>query len=222
MRLPFFSMFAYSPFNDVEEHAKTVVEASWTFQQAIRCVGLREMTQFDTLAKMVTHLEGEADMIKRRIRGHIPKETRLPVDKFQLFRFLREQDHVIDAMEKSLDWISYRPDPGIPPQFQNEYQKLTDMGIDVVELLGKLANLYHAYFNSFAERERIELKEIVRIIRDKTKIVLKFESEIKRKIFSSTLDGVGIYHAIRLAELIGSVASHAENAGDHVRAMVSR
>jgi hypothetical protein len=36
------------------------------------------------------------------------------------------------------------------------------------------------------------------------------------------IEAVTVFHMIRLAETIGSIANHAENAGDMVRAMIAR
>jgi uncharacterized protein len=36
------------------------------------------------------------------------------------------------------------------------------------------------------------------------------------------VDPVTIFHIVRLAEIIGSIADHAENAGDMMRAMVAK
>jgi hypothetical protein len=35
-------------------------------------------------------------------------------------------------------------------------------------------------------------------------------------------DPVAVFHLIRLTEIIGSIADHAENAGDMMRAMVAK
>jgi hypothetical protein len=35
-------------------------------------------------------------------------------------------------------------------------------------------------------------------------------------------DPVAIFHLVKLAEIIGSVADHAENAGDVMRTMIAR
>ena len=48
------------------------------------------------------------------------------------------------------------------------------------------------------------------------------EDRFKRRMFNSDLDPVTIFHMIRLAETVGSIADHAENAGDMMRAMVAR
>ncbi len=52
--------------------------------------------------------------IKRRIRGHLPKGTLMPMDKFELFRYLHEHDKVLDAVEDALDWLSFSFEPGLP------------------------------------------------------------------------------------------------------------
>ena len=113
MRIPFFSMFTTSPFDGLQEHAEKVKECSWAFQQAVECYISNRCKTFEDLRQEVIKLESEADAIKRRIRGHLPKGTMMPVDKFQLFRYLREQDHVLDSVQDTLDWLSYRKD-GIP------------------------------------------------------------------------------------------------------------
>ncbi len=36
------------------------------------------------------------------------------------------------------------------------------------------------------------------------------------------MDPITVFHMIRVAEYIGSIADHAENAGDMMRAMIAR
>jgi len=48
------------------------------------------------------------------------------------------------------------------------------------------------------------------------------EDLLKRKIFQLKTDPIEIFQMIRLAEIIGSIADHAENAGDMMRAMIAR
>ena len=42
------------------------------------------------------------------------------------------------------------------------------------------------------------------------------------QVFSLEKDPIGLFHTIKLAEIIGSIADHAENAGDMMRAMIAR
>jgi uncharacterized protein Yka (UPF0111/DUF47 family) len=48
------------------------------------------------------------------------------------------------------------------------------------------------------------------------------EDRLKRRIFEVNLDPVSVFHLIRLVEIIGSIADHAENAGDMMRAMIAK
>jgi uncharacterized protein Yka (UPF0111/DUF47 family) len=50
----------------------------------------------------------------------------------------------------------------------------------------------------------------------------RVEHTVKAKIFNMDVDPITVFHVIRLAEIIGSIADHAENAGDMMRAMVAK
>jgi hypothetical protein len=45
---------------------------------------------------------------------------------------------------------------------------------------------------------------------------------LKDKIFNALDDPVAVYHMSRLTENIGSIADHAENAGDMMRAIIAK
>ncbi len=222
MRLPFLSMFMTSPFAGIQEHAEKVQECAWAFQQAIECYVSKQCQTFDELRKEVTLLESQADAIKRRIRGHLPIGTLMPVSKFQLFRYLREQDGVLDAVEDTLDWISFRQDPGIPPALEKEFFLLIDAVIDPIEELSKMVREARKYFQSYNEDQRIKVKDIIRNLRRQEHEADKVEDALKGKLFNMDIDAVSIYHLIRLVEIVGSVADHAENAGDMMRAMLAK
>ena len=222
MRIPFLSMFVTSPFDGMQEHAEKVTECAWAFQQAIECHIARECKRFEEFRGDVIRLEHEADAIKRRIRGHLPIGTLMPVAKFQLFRFLREQDQVLDAVEDALDWISYRDEPGIPDQLHKDFLLFVDAVVDPIEEMGTMVTEARKYFKNYSERQRIKVKDIIRNLRKQEHEADKHEDRIKEKLLNMPLEPVTVFHMIRLAEYIGSIADHAENAGDMMRAMIAR
>ncbi|MFZ7127434.1 MAG: TIGR00153 family protein [Desulfobacterales bacterium] len=222
MRIPFLSMFVTSPFDGLQEHAEKVKECAWSFQQAMECHAAQRCENFGTFRDQVNQLEHEADAIKRRIRGHIPKGTLLPVDKFQLFRYLREQDSVLDSVQDVLDWISFRPEPGIPENLVKDFLLLVDAVIDPIDELNRMVAKARAYFRNYSESRRVAVKEIIRSIREQEHKADEIEDTIKGKTFQSGGDPVTIFHTIHLAEIIGSIADHAENAGDMMRAMIAK
>jgi predicted phosphate transport protein (TIGR00153 family) len=222
MRIPFISLFMTSPFDGLQEHAEKVKECAWAFQQAMECHITEQCKAFEEFRLEVDKLESEADSIKRRIRGHLPKGTLMPVDKFQLFRYLREQDKVLDAVEEALDWLSYRSEPGIPEALEKDFFLLVDAVMDPVEEMCRLVLEAKKYFRSYSAKQRKIVKDIVHTMRRQEHDADKVEDRIKEKLLNMQIEATTVFHVIRLAETIGSIADHAENAGDMVRAMIAR
>jgi predicted phosphate transport protein (TIGR00153 family) len=222
MRIPFLSLFVTSPFAGLLEHAEKVKECAWAFQQAIECHVSDRCQQFEALRKEVSKLENQADNIKRRIRGHLPIGTLMPVSKFQLFRYLREQDQVLDAVKDALNWISYRTEPGIPAELEKYVFLLVDAVIEPLEELSLMVAGAKLYFETYSEKQRVAVKEIIRKVRAQEHAADVAEAEIKRRVLNMDIDPVTVFHMVQLAEIIGSIADHAENAGDMMRAMLAR
>ena len=222
MRIPFMSMFITSPFEGLQEHAEKVKECAWVFQRAIECIIEERCEDFEQFRKDIDKLESEADAIKRRIRGHLPKGTLLVVDKFEVFRYLREQDKVLDAVEEGLDWLSFRAAAGIPQVLEKDFMILVEAVIDPIEQLHQMVAEARKYFSNFSDNQRIKVKNMIRTLRQYEHEADKLEDAVKEKIFNSIDDAVAVFHLIRLTEIIGSIADHAENAGDMMRAMMAK
>ena len=211
-----------SPFEGLEEHAEKVKECAWAFQQAIECHASARCRQFEELRPNAVELEHETDAVKRRIRGHLPMGTLMPVSKFQLFRYLREQDQVVDAVKDALNWISYRSEPGIPDELHKDFIRLVDAVIDAIEEMIRMVKGAREYFHTYTEKHRVAVKKIIRTVRAQEHAADRIEAAIKHPILNMPVDPVSVFHVVHLAEIIGSIADHAENAGDMMRAMLAR
>ena len=222
MRIPFFNMFVTSPFEGLQEHAEKVKECSLVFQQAIECHFSPRFKTFGEFRDEITRLESEADAIKRRIRAHIPKRTMTPVPTFLIFRYLKQQDSVLDAVEDTLDWISYRSETKIPVELEKDFALLVDAVIDPIENLTSMVIEARQYFTNYSEKQRVVVKNMIHTLHHQEREVDKFEDIIKKKVFNMEMDAVTIMYLVRLAEIIGSIADHAQNAGDMMRAMLSK
>ena len=222
MRIPLLSLFIKSPFSGLLEHVEKVIECVFAFQQAMVCHFEKECATFENLREKVSKLETEADIIKQHIRRNLPKGTMVCVDKFQLFRYLKEQDTVPDRVEDALDWIFFKPEPGIPEELKKDLMLLIRSNIDSVEEMRRMVLEAKKYFETFNETQRNMVKEIIRNIRGKEHEADTVEDRLKQKIFAVDSDPVSIFHLMRLVEIIGSIADHAENAADLMRAMIAK
>jgi predicted phosphate transport protein (TIGR00153 family) len=222
MRIPFLSIFVTSPFDGLLEHAEKVKECALSFQQAIECHLSERCERFDEFRNEIIKIEQDADAVKRRIRGHLPKGTLLQVDKFELFRYLGEQDNVVDSVEDALDWISFRKVPGIPRELEKDFLLFVDAVIDPIEELSRMAGAAREYFRTYSERQRTVVKDIIKALRRQERKADKHEAAIKEKVMNMPIDPVTVFQTIRLAEHIGKIADHAQNAGDMMRAMIAK
>ncbi|MCD6586400.1 MAG: TIGR00153 family protein [Desulfobacteraceae bacterium] len=222
MRIPFSSMFITSPFDALQEHAEKVKECSWAFQQAMECYASSRCDTFEEHRQEVARFENEADAIKRRIRGHLPKGVMMPVEKFQLFRYLREQDNVLDSVKKAINWLSFRPEVGIPKYAEKDFFMLVDSVIEPIEELTIMVSEARIYFKTFSEKQRQKIKKIISNLRQMAHEADKREYSLVKKIFKNEQDPITLQHLVKLAEIIGNIADHAENAADMMRAMLSK
>ena len=222
MRIPFLSKRIISPFNDLLEHAEKVKECGWAFQQAMECHFSEKCMIFEEYRAEVSKLESDADRIKRRIRGHIPDNARLPVSKFLLFWYVREQDKVLDAVQNSLDWLYLKMTPTTSEELRKQLIRLVDSVMGPIEDLSRMVDEAKKYFESYSEKQRLIVKNIVNNIRELEHEADQIEDEFKIKLFNLERDPITLFHMIRLVETIGSIADHAENAGDMMRAMIAR
>ncbi|MEA3428076.1 MAG: TIGR00153 family protein [Thermodesulfobacteriota bacterium] len=222
MRIPFLSLFITSPFDGLLEHVEKVKECILTFRQAIECYLSGEYIAFKKCREKVSELEREADVIKQHIREHLPKGTMMPIDKFELFRYLRQQDAVLDTVEDALDWIFYRPEPVIPEELKKDFLLLIALNIDPVDEMSKMVLEAKKYFETFNETQRNLVKKIIRNLRRDEHEADEVEHRLKKKIFETNLDPVSVFYLIKLVEIIGSIADHIENSGDMMRAMIAK
>jgi len=191
------------------------------FKRAAECHIKDHCAEFETLTDEVARLESEADAIKRNIRNHLPRGILMPVDKFEFFQYLREQDKVLDEVEEALFWLSFRPS-SVPSEIVEEFMALVDAVIPPIEKLSDLVRMATDYFRSGSEKQRAKMKSLIRDIRQHEKEADILERELKQKIFMNIKETLAVFHLIRLAEIVGSIADHAENASDRMRAMIAR
>jgi predicted phosphate transport protein (TIGR00153 family) len=221
MRLLLSSLFCRSPFEGLQKHADKVKECAHLFKEAAVCHIGQECKEFDLLTEQVARLESEADDIKRNIRNHLPKGILMPVDKFEFFDYLREQDKVLDEVEHALFWLSFRP-RGIPDQVANDIHHLVEAVIPPIERLSDLVALAAEYFRRNSQAQRNKMKSLIRDIRQYERETDLLERELKFKIFSIIKDPLVVFHLIRLVEIIAEIADHAQNASDRMRAMIAK
>ncbi len=221
MRLMLSSLFYKSPFDSLQRHADKVKDCAALFKEATFSLLSGDHARFEALTDQVAKLESEADAVKRNIRNHLPRGILMPVDKFQFFDYLREQDKVLDEVEEAVFWLSFRPE-SLPGEIETEFRELVEAVIPPIEKLPELVMLAMDFFKSRSEDQRKRMKSLIYDIRQHEKEADLLERELKRDIFKNVKDALAVYHMIRMVEIVGNIADHAQNASDRMRAMIAK
>jgi uncharacterized protein len=222
MKIPFLHLFMTSPFSSLIEHAEKVKECTWAFQQAVECHVSKRCETFEEHRQEVAKLKSEADIIKEQIRTKYYKRSMSQFTKLYLMIYIKEQDNIVRAVVESLDWLSHRNDEGIPEELKKEVFLLVDAVIEPIEELNNMLAQAKIYSRRIFRKKKAYLKNGIASISQKHNEADKAEYILKHRIFSLPLDPNSIYHMVRFAEIVGTTADHAENAGEIMGVMAAR
>lgn len=222
MRTALMSLFRKSPFEGLIKHAKLIGDCNPVFRHAVLAYLDESPSEFEVYHNQVTMIEHWGDEIKRNIRGHLPRNILLPVDKFQILWYLREQDKMLDSVQNALHWLSYRQTE-VPDEYVDDLLLMVEKVGDVLTSMYPMVVAANIYFNSYSEKHRTDVKQAIRRIRE-------FESQsdmVERKLKSDFLshpfeNPTAAFHLTKLVQYMGSISDHAENAADMMRAMIAK
>jgi phosphate transport system protein len=177
---------------------------------------------FEKHQTQVKQLEESADLIKRNVRAHLPRGLIMPIDKFELFLYLNEQDGIADTAEDILEWLSYKR-PAFSTEFRKEAGALLDKCLKISESLRPMLHAARTYFQTGNEEVRVFVKDSIRALRKQEHEADFLEHQLKKQVFSvDAVEGTCSCYLLRLVELIGESADRAEDAADILRSMIAR
>ena len=123
-----------SPFGQLLEHMEKVRECTDILGKGLIKYYNGNYKGFSDLAKKVSEIEHEADMIKRNLRNHLPTSLFMPVDKGKFMWALREQDKILDHAENLVKMLDMRHTK-IPKELQEVFISHLKLVIKTVDAM---------------------------------------------------------------------------------------
>jgi len=213
-----------TPFSQLLEHMGKVRECIDILGDGLTQYYKWDYKGFSDLAKKVSEIEHEADIIKGNLRNHLPSSLFMPVDKGKFMWALREQDKILDHAENLVNMLDMRHTP-VPKELQSVFIEHVKLVIKTVRAMeDAVGNIRDLVQTSFVKREREQTKELVRKVH-------RYEWESDQKKYEMTkgiyklekkLDPMDVYHLLKIADWVDDIADHAENVADWIRAMIAR
>ena len=175
-----------------------------------------------TIAKRIFKAEHDADLVKKEIRGHLPKSIFLPVSRGDILRFLKEQDNIADSAEDLAALLILRK-MTVPEELKAELKDFVEKVLETYEMAMTISSEIKILAEtSFGGAEAHKVMDMIEELKEEEFEADKAQMRAAKKMFSleKKLDPVSVMMWTNIFKELGTLANHAENAGDQMRLML--
>jgi hypothetical protein len=215
-------LFGKSPFEPLYQHMVKVKECVDLVRPLMDAVLQGETKKVKEIAKKIFKAEHYADMVKKDIRSNLPKSIFLPVARGDLLRFLKEQDNIADSAEDLAVLLTLRKTT-VPEEMKEDLKDFVNKVLETYEKAMIVSSEIKLLAEtSFGGAEAHKVMELIEQIKVKEWEADKAQMNTAKKLFSieDKLDPISVVMWMKILKELGTLANHAENAGDQMRVML--
>ena len=215
-------LFGKSPFEPLYQHMLKVKECVDLVRPLMNAFIKGENKEVKEVANKIFKAEHDADVVKKDIRNNLPKSILLPVARGDLLSFLKEQDSIADSAEDLAVLLTMR-ETAVPEEIKDELSVFVDRVLETYEAAMAVSSEIKVLAEtSFAGVEAHKVMDLIEELKLKEWEADKAQMEAAKKMFSieKKLDPVSVMMWMHIFGELGTLANHAENAGDRMRMML--
>ena len=181
------------------------------------------MDRLTELQHEMSRTEYEADLLKDKVRQHLPGRYFLPVNRDDVARFLSQMDKIADDTEDFAVIATFRVIQ-LPQELHADFlalvEKVVQVGDSLLGVAEHVAQLQReAFVGPEADDVLAKINQVCQMEWESDKLSRKFA----RKFFTAEgVDAITIMILEKLCRSLSGVADHAENVGKNLRLMISR
>lgn len=219
-----FNMFGPSPIRPIEQHMNKVHQCAKQLSPFFEAVLQQDWDTAMQIKEKIDYLEKKADIMKQKLRLHLPTGLFLPVARTDLLELLNAQDRIANIAQDIAGLITGRkvilPSPLIP-LFLPLLARCLDASHQACKAINELDELLESGFRgsevSIVEAMIVTLDEIeqdsdakLATIRD---CIFTLENELP------TIEIVFLY---KLVQWVGDLANQAQIVGGRLQILIAR
>ncbi len=214
----------HAPFKQLQSHMDVARKAAHQLEPLIDHLIVGDQAAVKEVAKTIFVLEHEADEIKHKLRGSLPRSLFMPVDRRDLLQVLHNQDSIADCAE-DIAGLFLQRDMVVPEPMAADLKALVvdimhvvDLAHEVIGLMDELVAV--GFTGQIAER----VEKLVSELNAAESRTDKAERALMRVLFSleDELVPISVVFWYRTLEWLGDVADHAETCANTVRLIIAR
>lgn len=213
-----------NPFSQLLDHMCKVTEGINILGEGLFRYYNGDYKNFSDIAKKISKIENEADIIKGNLRNHLPSNLLMPVDKGKFLWALREQDAILDHAETLSEMLGMRHTK-IPKSLQKSFIEHAEYVLETVNAMEKaVCNIKDLVDTGFVKKEREQTKEYIHKVHEWEYKADKKKYEATKEIYKleKKLNSMDVYHLLKIVDWVDDIADHAENVADWLRSMIAK
>ncbi|MGB0466468.1 MAG: TIGR00153 family protein [Pontibacterium sp.] len=221
---PFLQMFARSPFQPMQEH---IAKAQTCAVELIPFFDAVTSENWDEAAKVqhrIAVLEGEADVMKKEVRQHLPKSIFLPVPRGDLLELLRMQDKIANRA-KDIAGLMLGRQMTVPAQIQDQMKDFVRTALRTSEkAMNALNELDELVASGFRGHEVDVVEKLIGELDDLEHETDEQERNIRAALFQieKEMHPIEVMFLYQIIRWVGDLADRAQQVGSRLQLLVAR
>lgn len=221
---PFMSLFGRSPIGPMQRHMAKAHECAAQLVPFIDALMAEDWVEAERVQQLISHLEREADTMKKNIRVSLPNSLFLSVPRSDLLELLSVQDKVANRAKDIAGLMLGRKMKihiDVQPAFKRFVERSVEASAQALRAIDELSELMET---SFAGRELKLMENLIdeleRIEHETDEMQVKLRAALYKR--EAVLPPVDVMFTYQIIEWIGDVADRAERVGNRLGIIMAR
>lgn len=217
-------MFGKSPISPLQKHMTSVHSCISDLKGFMIAIHERDWEKAEKIKNTIGHKEGEADVLKKKLRLSLPSTFMMPFSRRDLLDLLLIQDSIAN-ITKDVSGLIINRKMILPNEISDDVIELTDVCIKISATALKAVNeLDELLETAFGNRERKVVNSIIEDINSLESRSDKIQHEIRTKLFplEQNFPPVDVMFYYRAVEWLGKLADVAQKVGSRLEVLLAK
>lgn len=217
-------LFGKSPISPLQKHMNSVHSCISELKGFMVAIHEKNWIKAEEIRITIGHKEGEADILKKKLRLSLPSTFMMPFSRRDLLDLLLIQDSIAN-ITKDVSGLMINRKMTLPDKIFDDVIKLTDVCIRTSAAALKAVNeLDELLETAFSNRERKVVNSIIGDVNELESESDKIQHLIRAKLFplEQDLPPVDVMFYYRAVEWLGELADAAQKVGSRLEVLLAK
>ncbi len=217
-------LFGKSPISPLQQHMASVHSCISELSGFMVAIHAQDWDSAEQIKSTIGTREGEADVLKKKLRLSLPSTFMMPFSRRDLLDLLLIQDSIAN-IAKDVSGLMINRKMTLPDVIFEDIIELTKVCIQTSAMALKAINeLDELLETAFSNRERKVVNSIIQDINTLESQSDKIQHEIRTKLFplEADLPPVDVMFYYRAVEWLGELADAAQKVGSRLEVLLAK